>query len=72
MDGWHSHDVHRRQPDAVRRWADLEGKSPTMRHDLYARYAPPRPSRRRALSIASLAAEAAAWLHAAWSLLDTR
>jgi hypothetical protein len=32
---WHPHFVRAGRADAVRRWADLEGKSATMRDDLH-------------------------------------
>jgi hypothetical protein len=39
MQHWHPHIVRAERPGAVRQWADLEGKSPTMRDDLYQKYA---------------------------------
>ena len=35
---WHSHLVRAERTDAVRQWADLEGKSATTRDDLYQQY----------------------------------
>jgi hypothetical protein len=43
--------VRASNPDPVRRWAELEGKSDTMRDELYRRHAAPRRSR---LKLASL------------------
>ena len=37
MDDWHRFD---QQHDEVRKWAELEGKSPLMTDDLCRRYAP--------------------------------
>ena len=34
MDHWHPFIVRIERPDATRQWADLEGKSATMRDDL--------------------------------------
>jgi hypothetical protein len=39
VDHWHPHFVRSQTPDAVGQWADLEGKSPAMSHDLHCRYA---------------------------------
>jgi hypothetical protein len=74
MDGWHSHGACRPRPDLVREWADLEGKSSAMRHDLYRRHALRRNPRshRSVLAALHLLAEVAAWLHHAWSLIGSR
>jgi hypothetical protein len=39
MDTWHSLPLRAEAADPVRRWADLEGKSPTMRDELYRQHA---------------------------------
>ena len=40
MDRWHPNIVRADEPDVVHRWAELEGKSPTMREELYRHYVP--------------------------------
>ena len=44
MDCWHPITVRAEKPDAVQRWAQLEGKSPAMREELAQRYAPQKPN----------------------------
>jgi hypothetical protein len=39
MDYWHTQFVRAERIDSVRLWADLEGKSPTTRDDLYRQQA---------------------------------
>jgi hypothetical protein len=65
MDCWHPIAVRAEQPDAVQRWAQLEGKSPVMREELAQRYAPQKPSRQR-LSNATIFIELIAVALKAW------
>jgi hypothetical protein len=48
MDHWHVHLVCTESANDLGRWATLEGKSPTMRHDLQLRYAA-QPKAKKAL-----------------------
>jgi hypothetical protein len=55
------------QADRLREWADMEGKSPTMRDDLYRRHALARQSRSFAtapvaISVKFIATVVHAWL----------
>jgi hypothetical protein len=67
MNNWHQNFVRATSSDAVHRWADLEGKSPTMRQDLHRRFAAKRASKQRAaLKIVMLSKLIAAVLNAWW------
>jgi hypothetical protein len=54
-----------KKPDALRQWADMEGKSPTMRDDLYRRHAARRLPRRSSLVLLATSGKLiAAFVHA--------
>jgi hypothetical protein len=57
MDCWHPINVRAERADVAQRWAQLEGKSPTMREELAQRYAARKPARRRRLSNAAICCE---------------
>jgi len=39
MDHWHPHSARTAPPDAIARWAELEARTPSARHDLRLRFA---------------------------------
>jgi|tagenome__1003787_1003787.scaffolds.fasta_scaffold19510676_1 hypothetical protein len=57
MDGWHPINVRAESQDVVRRWAQLEGKSPSMREELAERYASRKGARHMRLSNAVICFE---------------
>jgi hypothetical protein len=66
MDCWHPINVRAEKLDVAQRWAQLEGKSPSMREELAQRYAPHKPSRRTSLSNAAIYLELIAVALKAW------
>ena len=66
MDCWHSIAVRAELPDAVQRWAQLEGKSPVMCEELAQRYAPRKPTRRQPFSNGTVYVELIAVALKAW------
>jgi hypothetical protein len=57
MDCWHPISVRAEKPDAAQRWAQLEGKSPSMREELAQRYSSQTLTRRRSFSNAAIYVE---------------
>jgi hypothetical protein len=69
MDCWHPISVRAELPSTAQRWAQLEGKSPTMRAELAQRYATQKTTRQRELSNAAICCELiAVVLKACWHL----
>jgi hypothetical protein len=66
MDCWHPIHVRAEKPTPAQRWAQLEGKSPTMRADLAQRYALQKAAGRRGFSNAAIYCELVAVALKAW------
>ena len=66
MDCWHPIDVRAEKLDVTQRWAQLEGKSLTMRAELAQRYAARKSVRRVRLSNAAIYCEAIVVVLRAW------
>lgn len=67
MDHWDSLTTLRApKSDPLRKWADMEGKSPTMSEDLYRRHVANRPPRRNALALLVMSGKLIAAAVHAW------
>ena len=71
MDAWTPYAVREHCRDAVRAWAELEGKSPEMAEDLVRQYSPAQTSLDRQLVI-GFALRLAAWACESWWYLTRR
>lgn len=72
MGHWHPNFVRAQEPDLVRRWADLEGKSTTMRDDLYRQYARHRTAGGNTRQFIGILGELIVTALDAWWLIDSR
>jgi hypothetical protein len=72
MDAWNYYRVRNDRHDAIRRWAELEGKSPTMSADLLLRHRVPCGGRRNAWEIIGALAKLIVCALDVWRVLDTR
>jgi len=69
MDLPHQHFARTERPDAVRQWAELEGKSDTMSDDLYRQHAEPQlPSTVKQPRIALITELVIATVNAWWHI----
>jgi hypothetical protein len=68
-DSWANHRAQQRPIDAARQWANLEGKSATMREDLYLRCWQVHARHAMKAPAFALLVDFAAWLHVTWWLL---
>ena len=66
MDYWHPIIVRAESSGMFQRWAQMEGKSPTMREDLAQRYSPRKPARQGRLSNAAICCELIAVAFKTW------
>ena len=66
MDPWKEYAAYEERRDAVRVWADLEGKSPQMADDLARRYAPSAPTPRNWPLSIGMGVKLAAWFVECW------
>jgi hypothetical protein len=66
MHHWHDHFVRAENADDVAQWAILEGKSPTMRHDLLQRYGAPSKPKKAAARRIGIASDIIITLLDAW------
>jgi hypothetical protein len=68
MNAWHPIGMRRPAEDIVRTWANLEGKSPSTRDDLYRRYREPGALRISFAAMACLSKLVVTLVHARQSI----
>lgn len=68
-DSWTDHRAPQLPNDSLRQWANLEGKSPTMRDDLYRRCWQDHARRALKAPAFNVLVDFAAWLHVTWWLV---
>ena len=72
MDLWHPSSVRASEPDIVRQWAEMEGKSPTMRDELCWRCARQHMRQRNSLAHACVFVELIAVMLDVWLRIRSR